>query len=69
MKTKSIKTPKHHRQIKLHPFHSPRAYSRYRTIPSLKLSGIWLEQSGFRHGETVEVIVRDNELIIKPVNP
>lgn len=52
------------RKLKLQPEHSPRAYSN-RIVPSLKLSGVWLEQSGFNVGETVQVTVKQKELIIK----
>jgi cell division inhibitor SulA len=56
---------KNDRKLKLQPEHSPRAYNQCRIVPSLKLSGVWLEQSGFNVGETVQVIVKDGELTIK----
>ncbi len=55
---------KNERKLKLQPEYSPRAY-RSRIVPSLKLSGVWLEQSGFNIGETVQVTVKEKELIIK----
>jgi len=36
-------------------------------VPWLNVSGIWLEQAGFNIGLQVEIIVRDQELIIKPL--
>jgi cell division inhibitor SulA len=56
---------KTNRKLKLQPEHSPRAYNQCRIVPSLKLSGIWLEQSGFNVGETVQVTVKEGELTIK----
>ena len=53
------------RKLKLQPIQSPRAYQRRRTVPSLKLSGIWLEKSGFKIGETVQITIKNKELIIK----
>ena len=54
------------RVLKLQPAYSPRARSS-REVPSLRLSGVWLEQSGFRAGAQVQVTVRDGELTIRPV--
>lgn len=55
---------KNERKLKLQPEHSPRAYYS-RIVPSLKLSGVWLEQSGFKAGQRVTVTIMDEELIIK----
>jgi len=52
------------RKFKLQPQYSPRVRNN-RIVPSLRLSGIWLEQSGFNVGQMVQVTVRDKELIIK----
>lgn len=52
------------RKRKLQAEQQPRAYQ-YKIVPSLHLSGIWLEENGFKIGEQVEILVRQNELIIK----
>lgn len=56
------------RKRKLQAEHQPRAYSSYKRVPSLHLAGVWLEQSGFKVGDQVEITVRKNELIIKTSN-
>jgi hypothetical protein len=38
-----------------------------KTIPELRLSGIWLEGAGFKAGERVIIEVGDKELIIRAV--
>ena len=54
------------KEMKLQPKHSPRVYGS-KTIPELKLSGLWLEAVGFKAGAKVVIEVRDQELIIKPL--
>jgi toxic protein SymE len=34
-------------------------------IPWLNVSGVWLEQAGFKAGDQVEITVTSNQLIIK----
>lgn len=46
---------------------SPSCYTS-RIVPELRLCGQWLEQSGFKIGEQVQVTIKDQEIIIKPVN-
>ena len=36
-------------------------------VPQLRLSGTWVEQLGFKIGETVNITTRDRLLIIEPV--
>jgi toxic protein SymE len=36
-------------------------------VPQLKISGVWIEQLGFKIGGTVNVTTRDRLLIIEPV--
>lgn len=36
-------------------------------VPQLRISGVWIEQLGFRVGERVNIITRDRLLIIEPV--
>lgn len=38
-----------------------------KAVPELRLIGQWLEQSGFKIGEQVQITVRDQEIIIKPL--
>lgn len=37
-------------------------------VPFLKLSGKWLEDAGFSISSNVSIIVKDNLLIIKPID-
>jgi len=37
-------------------------------VPWLNVSGVWLEQAGFGIGDQIEITVRQNELIIKPLS-
>lgn len=55
------------RKRKLQAEHQPRA-SQYKTVPSLHLAGVWLEENGFKPGDTVEITTRENLLIIQPVS-
>lgn len=57
------------RKLKVYPKHRPLATSSYgRIVPELRLCGLWLEQSGFKIGEQVQIIIKDQELIIKPIS-
>jgi toxic protein SymE len=42
--------------------------SRSRCVPWITISGVWLEQYGFKPGDTVVITVEQNQLIIKAVN-
>ncbi len=53
------------KELKIQPKSSPRVYGS-KTIPELKLSGLWLESVGFKAGIRVVIEVKDQELIIKP---
>lgn len=56
------------RKLKVYPKYRPLASSySSRIVPELRLSGVWLERSGFRIGEQVEIIIRDQEIVIKPL--
>lgn len=46
---------------------SPYSYTG-RIVPELRLCGVWLEQSGFKIGEQVQITIKDQEIIIKPVS-
>jgi len=41
-----------------------RLSSKAKQVPSVKLSGIWLEQAGFKIGAHIEIHVKDGQLII-----
>jgi len=43
-------------------------YSR-KLVPQLRLSGVWLEKAGFEIGSMVNIEVKHNQLILKPVRP
>lgn len=53
------------KRLKIHPRYRQLAYSE-KFVPELRLSGKWLEQSGFKIGEQVQVTIKDQELVIKP---
>lgn len=54
------------KQIKLQPKHRVLTNSE-KIVPELKLSGVWLEKSGFKAGEMVNVTVREGLLIIQTI--
>ena len=53
------------KRLKIHPRYRQLAYGEA-FVPELRLSGKWLEQSGFKIGEQVQVTIKDQELVIKP---
>jgi toxic protein SymE len=55
------------KKLKIQPKYRQLAYSQ-KFVPELRLCGIWLEQSGFRIGEQVQVTIKDQEIIIKPAS-
>lgn len=57
---------KDQKQVKLQPKYRSLAYGQ-KTVPELKLSGVWLEKLGFRAGEKVNIIIREQELIITTI--
>jgi hypothetical protein len=42
------------------------SYNGLKNIPFLRLTGVWLNEAGFRIDSNVDIIVDDNLLIIKP---
>jgi hypothetical protein len=50
---------------KLKVYHSFRSSDK-KAVPEVRLIGQWLEQSGFKIGEQVQVTIKDQEIIIKP---
>jgi len=43
------------------------AGTRLRSAPKIRLTGLWLEEAGFRIGERVEVDVKPGRLVLTPV--
>lgn len=41
---------------------------RFKQVPKLRLTGLWLEQAGFKPGEKVQVEVKSGELVLKPLD-
>lgn len=53
------------RQIKLQSKYRPMENGRYhKEVPWLTISGVWLEQAGFKVGQQVEINIEHNQLII-----
>jgi hypothetical protein len=50
---------------RLKVYHSFRSSGK-KAVPEVRLIGQWLEQSGFKIGEQVEITVKEQEIIIKP---
>ncbi|MGJ5676858.1 MAG: SymE family type I addiction module toxin [Nostochopsis sp.] len=49
-----------------------KVYNSYRSkdkqaVPEVRLIGQWLEQSGFKIGEQVQVTIKSQEITIKPI--
>ncbi len=54
------------KQVKLQPELRKLAYSE-KIVPVLRLSGVWLEQNGFKVGGQVSITIEQNQLTIKPL--
>ena len=54
------------RQLKVYQQHRSLS-SGTRIVPELRLTGVWIEQLGFKIGERVNITMRDRLLIIEPV--
>jgi hypothetical protein len=54
------------RRLKLQAKYRNMTYS-MKTVPELKLSGVWLEAVGFRAGGYVSILIEENQLIIRPL--
>jgi hypothetical protein len=52
---------------RLKVYHSFRSSDK-KAVPEVRLIGQWLEQSGFKIGEQVQIAIKDQEIIIKPVS-
>lgn len=65
-----VKIMSHVRIIKIQPEYRKNKFTRKLTpVPSLKLSGNWLENAGFHTGKIIHVLVENNELVIQAVEP
>ncbi|MCZ8023210.1 MAG: SymE family type I addiction module toxin [Cytophagales bacterium] len=51
---------------KLKIYHSYRSSDK-KAVPEVRLIGQWLEQSGFKIGEQVQVSIKAQEITIKPI--
>lgn len=51
--------------IKVQPKHRQLSFGNYKIVPWLTISGVWLEQNGFKAGDTVIITVEQNQLTIK----
>lgn len=54
------------KKVKLQPKYRQLANS-VKIVPELKISGVWLEEMGFKAGQTVNITISNQKLIIKPV--
>ena len=54
------------RQLKVYQQHRSLS-SGTRIVPELRLTGIWIEQLGFKIGDKVNITTRDRLLIIEPI--
>ena len=52
---------------KLKVYHSFRSSDK-KAVPELRLIGQWLEQSGFKIGEQVQITIKEQEITIKPLS-
>ncbi|WP_394772661.1 SymE family type I addiction module toxin [Flavobacterium sp.] len=59
----AVRNPK---EVKLQSKHRVLTYG-YKTVPWLSVSGVWLEEMGFKVGDTVNIIIREKLLIIEPL--
>jgi hypothetical protein len=57
----AIRNPK---EIKLQPKHRALTYGS-KKVPWLSVSGVWLEELGFKAGDTVRILTSEKQLIIE----
>lgn len=58
---------KNPKQIKLQSRYQ-KSSNGQKVIPELKISGVWLDQLGFKAGDHVAITTRERLLIIEPVS-
>lgn len=56
------------KKVKLQPKYRSLAYGQ-KVVPELKLSGVWLEELGFKPGAEVSITSREELLIITAIKP
>jgi hypothetical protein len=58
------------KRVKMQSLYRPSAksFTGYKQVPLLTISGNWLAQAGFNIGSIVEIILSENQLIIKKEN-
>ncbi len=68
VKNRSSKSAVHLRQLTVSSQTVPSGSSNngLKDIPFLRLTGVWLDEAGFRIDSKVDIIVDNNLLIIKP---
>jgi hypothetical protein len=54
--------------IKLSPLYRENSNRKFIPVPSLRLSGKWLEREGFHMSKTVHVAVQDGKMIITAID-
>lgn len=54
------------KKVKIKPELRKLAYSE-KIVPVLHISGVWLEEIGFKAGGQVMITIEQNQLIIKPL--
>jgi toxic protein SymE len=52
-----------HRKLKVHTKYRSRRYD-WITVPEIRLEGKWLENLGFKQGQTVSIELKQNKLTI-----
>lgn len=52
------------RQLKIYSLNRS---SDNKEVPQLRISGIWIEELGFKVGDTISITTRDRLLIIEPL--
>lgn len=57
----AVRNPK---EVKLQSKHRVLTYG-YKTVPWLSLNGVWLEELGFKAGDTVRILTSEKQLIIE----
>lgn len=57
----AVRNPK---QVKLQPKHRALTYG-CKKVPWLSVSGVWLEELGFKAGDTVRILTSEKQLIIE----
>lgn len=52
------------RQLKISSLHR---CSNHKSVPQLRISGLWMEQLGFKIGDQVRITTRNELLVIEPL--